>query len=254
MWCLDPIDGTKGFLRGGQYAVCLAFIVDATVQVGVIGCPNLPFEDPSGEIVPGQGSIYVAVRGRGAEKYSFPPNSTKSVRLSIPATPNPTLRLLESVEAAHSSHTFGDLVSKALNITAPSLRMDSQAKYCAVAAQQAPASSILSSVESTPVGAGGDIYLRFPVPGKNYIEKIWDHAPGSLLIAEAGGIISDSYGQPLDFGLGRTLGENRGIVACARGEVHGRLIKAIAEAREAEKKIQQGEKEAKKFEAKVGAT
>ena len=26
IWALDPIDGTKGFLRGGQYAVCLALI------------------------------------------------------------------------------------------------------------------------------------------------------------------------------------------------------------------------------------
>src|SRR5947199_282404 len=25
-WTLDPIDGTKGFLRGHQYAVCLAYI------------------------------------------------------------------------------------------------------------------------------------------------------------------------------------------------------------------------------------
>ena len=42
MWTLDPIDGTKGFLRGGQYAVCLALLVDARVELGVIGCPNLP--------------------------------------------------------------------------------------------------------------------------------------------------------------------------------------------------------------------
>jgi 3'(2'), 5'-bisphosphate nucleotidase len=28
LWALDPIDGTKGFLRGGQYAVCLGLIID----------------------------------------------------------------------------------------------------------------------------------------------------------------------------------------------------------------------------------
>ncbi len=27
-WCLDPIDGTKGFLRGDQYAVALALVVE----------------------------------------------------------------------------------------------------------------------------------------------------------------------------------------------------------------------------------
>lgn len=30
-------DGTKGFLRGGQFAVCLALVVDGTVELGVIG-------------------------------------------------------------------------------------------------------------------------------------------------------------------------------------------------------------------------
>ena len=44
-WTLDPIDGTKGFLRGGQYAVCLALIVDGDVKLGVIGCPNLPVDN-----------------------------------------------------------------------------------------------------------------------------------------------------------------------------------------------------------------
>ncbi|KAJ2982384.1 hypothetical protein NUW54_g10760 [Trametes sanguinea] len=44
-WTLDPIDGTKGFLRGDQYAVCLALVVDARVELGVMGCPNLPYAD-----------------------------------------------------------------------------------------------------------------------------------------------------------------------------------------------------------------
>ncbi|RPB16882.1 carbohydrate phosphatase, partial [Morchella conica CCBAS932] len=51
IWALDPIDGTKGFLRGDQYAVCLALIVDGSVQVGALGCPNLPVDpaQPEGE-------------------------------------------------------------------------------------------------------------------------------------------------------------------------------------------------------------
>ena len=65
-WTLDPIDGTKGFLRGGQYAVCLALIVDAQVVLGVIGCPNLPVKSaqPDGP----KGCIFVAVKGQGAEQ------------------------------------------------------------------------------------------------------------------------------------------------------------------------------------------
>ncbi|KAG8906515.1 hypothetical protein FRB99_006735 [Tulasnella sp. 403] len=217
-WCLDPIDGTKGFIRGDQYAVCLALVIDAVVQVGVIGCPNLPFGSASDQ---GHGSIFVAVRGQGAEKFPFPLASLKPVALSIPKSSDPQLRFLESVEAAHSSHSFASVVSEALQVTTPPLRMDSQAKYCTVAAQS----------------SGGDIYLRLPVPGKNYIEKIWDHAAGALIIEESGGIVSDSFGRPLNFGLGRTLGENFGIVACASGDVHSRVIRAIGHAREQQSKL-----------------
>ena len=66
MWTLDPIDGTKGFLRGEQYAVCLALIIDARVELGVIGCPNLPLEigKEDGE----RGALFVAVRGQGSEQ------------------------------------------------------------------------------------------------------------------------------------------------------------------------------------------
>lgn len=66
MWTIDPIDGTKGFLRGEQYAVCLSLIVDAHVQVGVIGCPNLPFDSLQPDL--GRGVIFVAVKGQGAEQ------------------------------------------------------------------------------------------------------------------------------------------------------------------------------------------
>ena len=66
MWTLDPIDGTKGFLRGEQYAVCLALLVDSSVEVGVIGCPNLPLDPqkPDGQ----RGCLFIAVRGQGTEQ------------------------------------------------------------------------------------------------------------------------------------------------------------------------------------------
>src|SRR5689334_5831245 len=39
-WTLDPIDGTKGFLRGEQYAVALALIIEGQVAVAALACPN----------------------------------------------------------------------------------------------------------------------------------------------------------------------------------------------------------------------
>lgn len=67
-WALDPIDGTKGFLRGGQYAVCLGLLEKGKVVLGVMGCPNLPVDpkNPEGE----KGAIFVAVKGQGAFQVS----------------------------------------------------------------------------------------------------------------------------------------------------------------------------------------
>ncbi|KAH9840604.1 3(2),5-bisphosphate nucleotidase HAL2 [Rhodofomes roseus] len=215
MWTLDPIDGTKGFLRGEQYAVCLALIVDARVELGVIGCPNLPSPDGT------RGAIFVATRGHGAFQLPLAPAESlatdeRGERLRIPAFTPETLNLLESVEKAHAKLSFNEKVARLLGVTRPPTRMDSQAKYAALAR-----------------GDGG-VYLRMPV-GTGYKEKIWDHAPGSVLVEEAGGIVSDSRGRPLDFGLGRTLGENFGVVAAGK-EVHAKVIEAIQRAKEEEAK------------------
>ncbi|THH15722.1 hypothetical protein EW146_g4812 [Bondarzewia mesenterica] len=212
MWTLDPIDGTKGFLRGEQYAVCLALLVDARVELGVIGCPNLPQDvsNPSGP----RGCIFVAVRGQGALQYTLSGGSP--VPLKMPKLHLSELNLLESVESAHAALGVNERVAQILGITRAPTRMDSQAKYGALAR-----------------GDGG-VYLRLPT-GVGYREKIWDHAPGALLIEEAGGIISDGHGEPLDFGLGRTLGENFGVVATGKG-VHSQILKAVRQAQEEAKK------------------
>ena len=78
MWTVDPIDGTKGFLRGEQYAVCLSLIVDSIVQVGVIGCPNLPINPQSSE--QGTGCIFVAVRGQGARQVRLLPSCHRFIK------------------------------------------------------------------------------------------------------------------------------------------------------------------------------
>ena len=45
-------------------------------------------------------------------------------------------------------------------------------------------------------------------------------------MSEAGGVVTDSRGQPLNFGLGRTLGENYGVIGCPK-EDHDNILKAI---------------------------
>ena len=158
MWTLDPIDGTKGFLRGEQYAVCLALIVDARVELGIIGCPNLPV-DPAQPTGP-RGALFVATRGHGAFQLPLRPAADalqpdeQAVRLQIPRFAPEKLNLLESVEKAHAKLSFNERVARLLGVTRPPTRMDSQAKYAALAR-----------------GDGG-VYLRMPV-GSGYREKIW---------------------------------------------------------------------------------
>jgi len=78
-WTLDPIDGTKGFLRGEQYAVSLALIVNGQIEVAILGCPNLPLE-PGGTAV--AGTIFSTVRGQGASVQSCFGESSCNSRLS----------------------------------------------------------------------------------------------------------------------------------------------------------------------------
>jgi 3'-phosphoadenosine 5'-phosphosulfate (PAPS) 3'-phosphatase len=44
VWVFDPVDGTATFLRGNQYAICLALLEDGQEKIRVLGCPNLSFE------------------------------------------------------------------------------------------------------------------------------------------------------------------------------------------------------------------
>ena len=89
--------------------------------------------------------------------------------------------------------------------------MDSQAKYAVLAAGK------------------GDLLLRLLSPSRpDYREKIWDQAAGSIVLEEAGGKITDLHGKELDFRTGRSLTNNRGILA-SNGALHGAALQALSE-------------------------
>lgn len=45
-------------------------------------------------------------------------------------------------------------------------------------------------------------------------------------MTEAGGKVSDIYGKPLDFSIGRTLEANKGVVA-ANSKIFDRVLEAV---------------------------
>lgn len=42
-WTIDPIDGTRGYIRvpDGQYSICIAYLEDCQVQLSIIACPAM---------------------------------------------------------------------------------------------------------------------------------------------------------------------------------------------------------------------
>jgi len=211
-WTLDPIDGTKGFLRGQQYAIALAYLERGRVVLAAMGCPNLPTDWSRPFDLPDpQGVIYAAAAGSGS--WQWPAGALDRGPASIRARhtggddASRTVRICESVEAAHSKHDETQRVLERLGYGVEYARLDSQCKYAVVARGQA------------------DAYLRMPAR-KDYVEKVWDHAAGMLIATEAGAVVTDIAGSPLDFGRGRRLEANRGIV-CAAAGVHGKIIDTI---------------------------
>jgi HAL2 family 3'(2'),5'-bisphosphate nucleotidase len=239
VWCLDPIDGTKGFLRGrrdgGQYCVALALLEDGVPVIGILGCPNLPANpenfnyawDEEEELENNnnqeRGCIFVATRGGGCYQLSYRQGAALAVRLHVTPqdgamTPNEA-RFCVGVEKF--SDALGQCAGMAMILHGPegalddkgeivlARRIDSQAKYGVLAR------------------AGAEYYVRLPKPG--YVEWIWDHAAGYVVITEAGGTMTDTNDREIDFSLGAKLSDGvKGVLGSNGGVFHEALVDAFA--------------------------
>jgi 3'(2'), 5'-bisphosphate nucleotidase len=209
-WALDPIDGTKGFLRGQHYAIALGRIENGEVVAGVMGCPNLSAEQshPLDKNDP-EGVVYAASQGAGAWEFAKCEQHAEPMRIvaQVHDSSRP-LRFCESAEKGHSNRGDSGKIIDSIGTEGEPARLDSQCKYALVARGQA------------------DGYLRLPT-SKEYVEKIWDHAAGMCIASEAGAVVSDISGKPLDFTHGYRLEENRGVICAVRG-LHEQIIDSIA--------------------------
>lgn len=205
-WTLDPVDGTKGFVRGQHYCTSLAYVVGPRPRLGVLGCPYLDADDGASLDAPGRGTLTVVREGSAPRQFCLgtdgPPRT-----LTGPAEVSDRVRVCESVESAHADHDAHARIFEAAGLEVASLRLDSQAKYAVVARGQA------------------DVFLRLPSK-RGYVERIWDHAAGTLVAESAGLAVSDFSGQPLDFSRGRGLDANHGVLV-APPALHARLLDAI---------------------------
>ena len=214
-WTLDPIDGTKGFIRGHQYSVCLAYLRGGRPVVAALACPNLspdldrPFDDPDARgltfLATADGPVFVVAADDPGEA----PRPLQSPPAAGPPGP-PAWRLVGSFASSHGNESTmarvrEDLEQQAIPLERPR-RVDSQVKYAVVARGQA------------------DVFIRTP-RSATARENLWDHAPGALIAQRAGCRVTDVLGAPLDFGRGLQLEANRGIL-CGREPMHGVVLAA----------------------------
>lgn len=212
-WMLDPVDGTRAFMRGEQYAVSLALIIEGKQKIGVLGCPNLSLEEGCvrEDLVDtdGLGWIIYAVEGQGAWRRKMSMGALgepiKMERIGSSLQDRP-LRWIES-QTKNRDIAKQSAVAKAMGAEWPGTDIWSmQMKYMAVA-----------------VG-GNDALVRISPEG--YRGYVWDHAGGQLICAEVGIKITDAWGNDFDFSKGRRLEDNWGVIA-AVPELHSRVLEEV---------------------------
>jgi 3'(2'), 5'-bisphosphate nucleotidase len=204
-WTLDPIDGTKGFLRGDQYVVALALIEKGQVVLGAMSCPNLSVDlQPD---IGGPGCVVYAQRGQGTWVLG---EQGEKRRLKVSSVKDPSqIRLLRSFESAHTDPKQLTNLIELMDIQAQPVRMDSQAKYALMAD-----------------GKGDLLFRLVPHTSPGYREYIWDQAAGSLIVEEAGGMVTDLEGKMLDFSQSPRLLNNLGVLA-SNGVLHQAALQAL---------------------------
>lgn len=173
-WVIDPIDGTKGFLRpeeNGQYAICIALVTleQPSVLLGLLSCPRLNY-------------CQYATKNGGSFEFKYDDVGDDDMDLSD-IKPYPIRTSESSIEdtviitsvgkRGHSLASFVSEICKKNALSKSVIEMDSQCKYALVARGDA------------------HVFLRKPSTS-DYKEKLWDHAAGWLIVQEAGGFCCEA--------------------------------------------------------------
>ena len=162
-FCVDPLDGTRGFAKGGdEFTVNIGLIEDAEAIVGVV-------------YAPATGELYAGQAGRAVKAQCDIATGALTPLTPIRTAPRPAQwRLVASEQSGRNGETEDFRAS--LNAGAL-VHASSSIKFCRVAEGAA------------------DLYPRFG----NVSE--WDAAAGHAVLRAAGGGIIRLDGSPLRYGL-----------------------------------------------------
>ncbi|MFO0826653.1 MAG: inositol monophosphatase family protein [Phycisphaerales bacterium] len=198
-WIIDPIDGTRGYLSGQQYCVCLAYVERGVVEFGAAGCPRL------GE----RGLVVAAARGAGAWAWDGLDHSATPRRLEARRSASRVVTASESPEASDRARRRLRGLATALGAEFAARPMESQCKFVLVATGDV------------------DLAVRFPPrSGGAAKDMVWDYAGAVVMAEEAGATMTDCRGAPLRFGAGRAIDRNFGVL-CAAPWAHARAVDRI---------------------------
>ena len=172
IWCVDPIDGTRDFIRGrAGWAVSVALVIDGAPHFGVL-------------YAPARDELFVGRAGGGASLNGAALTASTRTAFSgarVPADALPAAdRDLAMVEKPNSIALRMALVA------------DDRADLVAT------------------------LHWGFE----------WDVAAAALIVAEAGGRVSDAHGDPLTFNKPRA--QAFGVIASS-ADIHGAAVARLAE-------------------------
>ncbi|KAK8808391.1 hypothetical protein WA158_008292 [Blastocystis sp. Blastoise] len=213
-WVLDPIDGTKGFIRKQYYAIGLAYIHNHTPFFGIISSPNLSFSSFSSSLniydsFP-KGCIFVAQQSSGVKMIDLDTHISRAICCHDIQSVSDAV-FVTSYERGHSNVSILDSIKQELNNNTQSIYIDSMTKYCLVARGDA------------------HVYYRYK-PTNDYKENVWDHAAGYIIAKESGLIVTDILNKEIDFSTGKKLSNNHGILVSSpsiRPQVMNAIHKVI---------------------------
>ncbi|KAM1593130.1 hypothetical protein FF1_036843 [Malus domestica] len=236
-WVLDPIDGTKGFVKGNPalYVVGLALVVDGELVLGVMGCPNWKNDisnKSTSEVQeenispPGSGIIMVAHTGCGTwtKRLSSVLNSTAKMPYSWTQCFVDGSCIME--EARFSIPDSDVWESFPLSSLFRSTNTDSidEGEILLV-------KSCCGSLSKYMMVASGVVSLHMQRVKVHRVTKAWDHVVGIICVHEAGGKVTDWKGDELNLAadeVGRRNIYPSGGILATNGTLHNRLLEMIS--------------------------
>ena len=158
-------------------------LIDGEVAEGILAAPG--YND-------GEGALFYTENGA---TWRAPIAGRHGERVTVSARRDASeFVVAQSFERAHASKSRMARARELAGLGGARLvELDSMEKYALVACGDA------------------DLYMRLPRAGSEYAHKIWDHVAGAALVRQAGGMVTDLDGSPLDFSQGETL-PNPGMI------------------------------------------